>query len=80
LRNPNRTESDPGQEVRKIIDDLASIGLKPEGIAEQILVSPRSIYRWRDEKRIPHPAQLAALRSLFEKSRKKVEQAAKEHK
>ena len=51
-------------EVADMIRGLIDSGLTVEKIAAGAHVSARTVYRWRDEGRAPHPAFLEALRKL----------------
>ena len=51
-------------EVADLIKTLIDSGLTVEKIAAGAHVSPRTVYRWRDEGRAPHPAFLEALRKM----------------
>ena len=54
-------------EVADLIKALIDSGMSMEKIAAGAHVSPRTVYRWRDEGRAPHPAFLEALRKLGER-------------
>ena len=54
-------------EVADLIRTLIDSGLTVEKIAAGAHVSPRTVYRWRDEGRAPHPAFLEALRKMGER-------------
>ena len=54
-------------EAAELIQRLVDSGMTPEKIAESSRVSERTIYRWWQEGRSPHPILLAALRNLAAK-------------
>ena len=54
-------------EVADLIRDLMARGISVEQIASGAHVSPRTVYRWRDEGRSPHPSFLEALRKMGER-------------
>lgn len=54
-------------EVTDLIKALIDSGMTIEKIAAGAHVSPRTVYRWRDEGRAPHPAFLEALRKMGER-------------
>lgn len=51
-------------EVSTIIQSLIDSGKSIDQIAAGAHVSPRTVYRWLNEGRAPHPAFLEALRKL----------------
>lgn len=51
-------------EVSDLIKGLMQSGMSIDQIAAGAHVSPRTVYRWRDEGRAPHPSFLEALRKL----------------
>lgn len=59
-------KQDPGKSVEAagIITGLMGTGMSPNSIAEQLGVSSRTIYRWRDEGVTPHPSFMDRLRSM----------------
>lgn len=54
-------------EVSDLIQSLIDSGMTIEKIAAGAHVSQRTVYRWRDEGRAPHPAFLEALRKMGER-------------
>ena len=54
-------------EVSGLIRGLLDRGLTMEQIAAGAQVSGRTVYRWLNEGRAPHPAFLEALRKLGER-------------
>lgn len=51
-------------EVAELIRGLIEQGQSIDKIAAGAHVSPRTVYRWLNEGRAPHPAFLEALRKL----------------
>jgi len=51
-------------EAGELIDRLARAGVTTAQIAERTQVAERTVYRWRDEGRAPHPLLLDGLRRL----------------
>jgi DNA invertase Pin-like site-specific DNA recombinase len=51
-------------EVSDLVKSLIDSGMTIEQIASGAHVSERTVYRWRDEGRAPHPAFLEALRKM----------------
>jgi DNA invertase Pin-like site-specific DNA recombinase len=51
-------------EVSSLIKSLIDSGSTIEGIASGANVSSRTVYRWLNEGRAPHPAFLEALRKM----------------
>lgn len=51
-------------EVSTLIRNLIDSGTSIDQIAAGAHVSPRTVYRWLNEGRAPHPAFLEALRKL----------------
>ena len=51
-------------EVSLLIKSLLDSGISIDQIAAGAHVSPRTVYRWLNEGRAPHPAFLEALRKL----------------
>lgn len=51
-----------------LIRGLLTAGLSVEEIAVGARVSARTVYRWLNEGRAPHPAFLEALRRMGEKN------------
>lgn len=51
-------------EVSSLIRGLIDSGKSIEQIASEVHVSPRTVYRWLNEGRAPHPAFLEALRKI----------------
>ena len=54
-------------EVAELIRGLIDSGMPIEQIASGAHVSPRTVYRWLNEGRAPHPAFLEALRRMGER-------------
>jgi len=53
-------------EVSELIKSLIDRGMSLEQIASGAHVSQRTVYRWLNEGRAPHPAFLEALRKMGE--------------
>ena len=51
-------------EAAEIIRSLLATGMTMERIAAKTKVSERTVYRWRDEGRAPHPILLESLRRM----------------
>lgn len=51
-------------EVSQLIQSLIAGGRTIESIAAGARVSPRTVYRWLNEGRAPHPYFLEALRKM----------------
>ena len=54
-------------EVSGLIRGLMDRGIRIEQIAAGARVSPRTVYRWLNEGRAPHPYFLEALRKMGER-------------
>jgi len=54
-------------EVADLIRGLMAGGKSIDQIASGAHVSPRTVYRWLNEGRAPHPAFLEALRKIGER-------------
>ena len=61
------TLQERSSEVADLIRGLVADGKSLEDIAAGARVSVRTVYRWRDEGRAPHPYFLEALRKMGER-------------
>lgn len=61
------TLQERSSEVADLIRTLIDSGMSIEQIASGAHVSARTVYRWRDEGRAPHPSFLEALRKMGER-------------
>jgi DNA-binding transcriptional regulator YiaG len=52
-----------------LIKKLEKLGLKPIDIADALLMSVRTVYRWRDGYSIPRRAALAGLKRILKEAK-----------
>lgn len=64
MRLKRVTLQERSTEVAELVRSLINGGMTIEKIAEGVRVSQRTVYRWLNEGRAPHPAFLEALRKL----------------
>jgi transcriptional regulator with XRE-family HTH domain len=63
-KTPRKALQVRASEAHAIIRQLLDSGLTMNDIAERARVSPRSVYRWLNEGRSPHPIWLDSLRRM----------------